>query len=952
MATFSKINGHEVKDATARGDHEALVKEVNNLVDEINNALEDLETKLNNSGYTLPVATSSARGGIKIGYTASGANIPVQLSSEKAYVALTKSSVTSALGYTPLSTGGGTLNTGATLKFDTYGTRFLTISGNSISADMSKETGGWAGAFATVKDPSSTTTTMLGWYGNASGLTHIFMGGTYSDPALKMTPTGQFTFKNTPKVGTTSVALTSDIPSLSNYSTLANTIKSLSISGKTITYTKGDGTTGTLTTQDTNTTYTLSSFGITATATELNYTDGVTSNIQTQLDNKLGKSSKAADSSKLEGKDASYYLNYENFENTPEIPTNVVQSTDLFTSYANDGSRKGKIIVSDVSQTAYDEYGGDRSVKESEFTIATAEELDSIGLQDDDYSIPTSSLVKNYVDEVAGANGVEWSDISGKPSFATVATSGSYNDLKNKPTIPAAYTLPTASSSTLGGVKTTSTVTSTSGLTACPIISGVPYYKDTNTNTNYYHTTGSWSGLTYTATANGGAGALAFTIPTGTTSTTVAVGNHTHSYLPLSGGTITGNVLLSNSNAQGSQPNFKWKTINSKTPYVGYCTSSTDGTFVVASLAGTAYNTGLSIGGSSGNLLWKGTKIATISDIPSVPTVSVTQKLTSGTEIGSVTVGSTTTKLYAPTASSVDLSGYTTNANNPNLSYYATDNGSTTAGTWIAKCGNVTSLFDGLSVKYKVTVAGATTTTFNLNSLGAKTVYLRGTTKLTTHYAVNTMINLIYSTSTGAWYVADYDANSDTKVTQAYRTTNENRPILMTAGYTSASTSGSSATTAYWNPNVYINPSTGVLTANGLSIQGQKVGRWVQYTMYDFLVKVRTQCPAGTIVRLVPSFGDGNLLCFGSTLAFRQLGSHIVLGKGGNFYVESTRHELDTHGFAVEVHKLWLEDLLYARREYYYKDESNNEMDYQDELLLEEYNGIDDDTCEFYIWET
>ena len=43
-----------------------------------------------------------------------------------------------------------------------------------------------------------------------------------------------------------------------------------------------------------------------------------------------------------------------------------------------------------------------------------------------------------------------------------------------------AYTLPTASS-TLGGVKTTSTVTSTSGYTACPIIGGVPYYKDTNT---------------------------------------------------------------------------------------------------------------------------------------------------------------------------------------------------------------------------------------------------------------------------------------------------------------------------------------------------------------------------------------------------------------------------------------------------------------------------------------
>lgn len=54
--------------------------------------------------------------------------------------------------------------------------------------------------------------------------------------------------------------------------------------------------------------------------------------------------------------------------------------------------------------------------------------------------------------------------------------------------------------------------------------------------TDKYHTSGSWSGLTYTATSNGGAGTLSFTIPTGTSSTTVAKGNHTHNYLPLSGG--------------------------------------------------------------------------------------------------------------------------------------------------------------------------------------------------------------------------------------------------------------------------------------------------------------------------------------------------------------------------------------------------------------------------------
>jgi hypothetical protein len=36
---------------------------------------------------------------------------------------------------------------------------------------------------------------------------------------------------------------------------------------------------------------------------------------------------------------------------------------------------------------------------------------------------------------------------------ATVATSGSYNDLSNRPTIPAAYTLPVATAAVLGGVK-------------------------------------------------------------------------------------------------------------------------------------------------------------------------------------------------------------------------------------------------------------------------------------------------------------------------------------------------------------------------------------------------------------------------------------------------------------------------------------------------------------------
>ena len=46
------------------------------------------------------------------------------------------------------------------------------------------------------------------------------------------------------------------------------------------------------------------------------------------------------------------------------------------------------------------------------------------------------SIDANGVLSATGSSAVDWSDITNKPSFATVATSGSYNDLFNKPTIP------------------------------------------------------------------------------------------------------------------------------------------------------------------------------------------------------------------------------------------------------------------------------------------------------------------------------------------------------------------------------------------------------------------------------------------------------------------------------------------------------------------------------------
>lgn len=214
------------------------------------------------------VATADKAGLVKIGYSENGKNYPVELdANSKMFVNVPWSNVPPAAGtsiggvktggdvtisdgliyvnddshshsnYIPNNTS-STLPDGVSLTLTKYGNRTVTITGNNISADMSKVTGGWAGDFASVKDPAGDTTTMLGWYGGESGLTHIYMGGTYSDPFLKFDKGGQFTFKNVPMVGTDKLALVKDIPtdndtkvtSVGNhYTPTADTSKELSV---------------------------------------------------------------------------------------------------------------------------------------------------------------------------------------------------------------------------------------------------------------------------------------------------------------------------------------------------------------------------------------------------------------------------------------------------------------------------------------------------------------------------------------------------------------------------------------------------------------------------------------------------------------------------------------------------------------------------------------------------
>lgn len=76
--------------------------------------------------------------------------------------------------------------------------------------------------------------------------------------------------------------------------------------------------------------------------------------------------------------------------------------------------------------------------------------------------------------------------------LSAVAKTGSYSDLTNKPTIPAAYTLPNATSSTLGGVKVGSNISVSNGtisVTKSNVTSALGYTPATTNNASFTGTT-------------------------------------------------------------------------------------------------------------------------------------------------------------------------------------------------------------------------------------------------------------------------------------------------------------------------------------------------------------------------------------------------------------------------------------------------------------------------------
>ena len=192
------------------------------------------------------------------------------------------------------------------------------------------------------------------------------------------------------------------------------------------------------------------------------------------------------------------------------------------------------------------------------------------------------------------------------------------------------YSLPTASSSTLGGVKIGSNINISSGKISVPTASGtaagVTIVYPSASCTTY----SSDSGTVTPAAVQKGAKMFAITRPTKMSSSDPYPGT---AFTP------TDNAVLRWDGTDGNVQNSKitiedvTNTANSNKANVlvipaegnkkmvyGYCTDQVDGTSFIggvfdASATSYPYASGLAIGGTSGNLLWKGKRVLDNNDL-------------------------------------------------------------------------------------------------------------------------------------------------------------------------------------------------------------------------------------------------------------------------------------------------------------------------------------------------
>ena len=288
---------------------------------------------------------------------------------------------------------------------------------------------------------------------------------------------------NTSAIPTKTSQLTNDSGFKTTDNNTTYTLTQDSTDGHKITLTPSTGTATTITIPDNNTTYsaaTTSANGLMTSAMVTKLNGIATGANKTTVDSALSSTSTNPVQNKI-------------------IYAALAEKVDTNTTYSI--SKSGSTVTltgSDGSTSTFTDanttYSAATTSAAGLMSAADKTKLDGIATGANKYSHPTSSGNKHIPSGGSSGQILRWSadgtavwgaDNNTTYSAATTSAAGlmSAADKTKLDGIAANannYILP-AATTVLGGVKTTSTVTSTSGLTACPIIDGTVYYKDTNT---------------------------------------------------------------------------------------------------------------------------------------------------------------------------------------------------------------------------------------------------------------------------------------------------------------------------------------------------------------------------------------------------------------------------------------------------------------------------------------
>ena len=581
------------------------------------------------------------------------------------------------------------------------------------------------------------------------------------------------------------------------YSTKANTIKDLSINGKTITYTKGDDTTGTLTTQDT--TYsaaTSSTLGLVKIGSNITNSNGTISLTKDNVTTALGYTPPTSDTN------THYTTKLIAGASTSTVNTATTNGNTYIRLFDDTTARNSINIKGSGSTTVTSDANGVITINSTDNNTDT-KVTNTLGTTTKAYITGTTAATTNTGSQIFDT-GVYLSTTAGElvATKFTGALNGNANTATSatKATQDASGNVITDTYSTKANtIKSLSISGTTITYTKGDDTTGTLTTQDTNTDTHYT-----------TKLIAGGSAATANAAVT------------------------SGNVYLRLFDNTTARNNIQLKPGSNMT-----ITSDANGIITFA-----ATNTTYSAATTSADGLMSSTDKSKLDGIQASATaVSIARSLTSGTKVGTITINGTATDLYCQTNTDTH---YTTKliagASN------GTVNAATTNGNTYLR------LFDNTTARNSINIkgSGATTVTsdangvITINSTDNNTTYSAATTSadglmsstdkskldgiqsgattvsFTQTKTSGTEVGTITINGTATKLYCDTNTDTNTKVTQTNSTAATAYPILLKNG----TGTGSVTNTVLFASGITLTPSTGTITATkfGGALTGNVTG--------------------------------------------------------------------------------------------------------------------------------